>query len=183
MPPSPYVPLPVATSRQHSVLPTVVVTIVVILLLIGIAWFAKPILFPKMQSTSLSPTVNSETTQSITEFETFAATLSPGIYTLIGSGAGQAGNYSGTVTIMRRETTSNIYDLVWRITSGQAQLGVGILTDGILSVSYYEAPDGSLTDVGVVSYKVVDSSHLEGEWTSVVGGSAGFEQLSLQPQL
>ncbi|MEK7118224.1 MAG: hypothetical protein AAB869_01310 [Patescibacteria group bacterium] len=77
-----------------------------------------------------------------------SVTLNVGTYALVGKGAGQAENYAGTVTITKRGVTNNIYDLVWRITSGQAQWGVGILTDDILSVSYYEALDGSISDVG-----------------------------------
>lgn len=168
---------PNSPSNPFRVLPAIAITIVVILIIVGIAWYGKLVSFVPAQET-IPP---NQTTQ--TQNVTPSMELSVGTYALVGKGAGQAENYAGTVTITKRGTTNNIYDLVWRITSGQAQLGVGILTDDILSVSYYEAPDGSLADVGVVSYKVVDSSHLEGEWTSVVGGSAGFEQLSLQPQL
>lgn len=110
--------------------------------------------------------------------------LSEGTYALVGHGAGQSQNYAGTVKITKRINTTDVYDLVWNITSGQAQLGVGILTNDVLSVSYYETtPDGFFKDVGVVSYKVLNLIQLQGEWTSVQGGTAGFEELTLQPQL
>lgn len=115
---------------------------------------------------------------------THAAQIGLGTYALVGRGAGQSGNYAGTVKISSRESTSNVFDLQWNITTGQMQIGVGILSGDILSVSYYEDDaDGNIKDIGVVSYRVVDSSHLQGQWTSVQGGTAGVEQLTLQPQI
>lgn len=173
MPPSPQAVLP--PSSPSRALSVVAITVVVILILIGLAWYTKLISFAPGKNTSLLPVTKTETAAPVT--------FSLGTYALIGRGAGQAENYAGTVAITKRGTTSNIYDLVWHITSGQTQSGVGILTNNVLSVGYYEALDGSVADMGVVSYKITDSSHLEGEWTSVVGGRAGVEQLSLQPQL
>ena len=176
MPPNLQVTQP--TSSPSRILPAVAITVVVILIVIGFAWYAKFISFvpAQKQSAPLPP---------VTRTETAPITLGLGTYALIGRGAGQAENYAGTVSIAKRGTTNNIYDLVWRITSGQAQSGVGILTGNVLSISYYEAldPYGSVADIGVVSYKVTDASHLEGEWTSVLGGRAGIEQLTLAPQL
>lgn len=105
--------------------------------------------------------------------------LSTGTYTLTGYGASQS-SYTGTVTIKKRPETERTYDLTWSVASGQMQIGVGILSGDILSVSYYELQaDESIRDIGVVSYRVVDSSHLEGEWASVQGGAIGKEYLSL----
>ena len=107
-----------------------------------------------------------------------------GTYALVGRGAGQSGNYAGTVRISSRTSTLNVFDVTWNLTSGQIQNGVGILAHDILSVSYYETDEeGNIKDIGVVSYRVIDSSHLQGEWTSAGGGTAGVEQISLQPQI
>jgi hypothetical protein len=101
-----------------------------------------------------------------------------------GRGAGQSGNYAGTVTISSRESTSDVFDLTWNITSGQMQLGVGILVGDVLSVSYYETDaSSSIKDIGVVSYRVIDGQHLQGQWSSVQGGTAGVEELTLQPRI
>ena len=109
--------------------------------------------------------------------------LTSGTYSLVGRGAGLTTNYSGTLTIKWRENTPNIFDLVWNITSGQVQYGVGILTKDVLSVSYYQPSDNGVTDVGVGSYQLTDTTHLKGEWTSVQGGLAGIEDLTLQPSI
>lgn len=169
--------VPASLSSPSRVLPAVAVTIVVILIVIGLAWYTKLISFAPVQETTTS--IQTTQTQNVTP----SVELSVGTYALVGKGAGQAENYAGTVTITKRGTTNNIYDLVWHITSGQAQLGVGILTNDILSVSYYETSDGDVADIGVVSYKVINLIQLRGEWTSVVGGQAGIEELSLNPQV
>jgi len=170
-------------SSPSRVLPAIAITIVVILIVTGLAWYTKLISFgvptaaPSTQSNTVGAGLAPATTESM-------PILSEGTYALVGHGAGQSQNYSGTVKITKRINTNNVYDLVWNITSGQAQLGVGILTNDVLSVSYYETtPDGFFRDIGVVSYKVLNLIQLQGEWTSVTGGTAGFEELTLQPQL
>ncbi|MDO8593581.1 MAG: hypothetical protein Q7R59_01620 [bacterium] len=176
----PPIPQPiVTTSPSRSPLIPILITIVVIVVVLLVAWYAKLISLgiPIQTSTSSAGQAAVESTAASTIF------LTSGTYALVGRGAGQTANYAGTVKIVWRENTPNIFDLVWNITSGQAQYGVGILKNGILSVSYYEAPDDSVSDVGVVSYEVIDASNLKGEWTSVKGGTAGVEQLTLQTQI
>ena len=184
MPPSqPFVPPPSSQSNPSRVLPAVAITIVVVLIVVGLAWYTRLVSFavPTSTPSTQSNTVGTESIPATTESMPI---LSEGTYALVGHGAGQSANYSGTVKITKRINTNNVYDLVWNITSGQAQLGVGILTNDVLSVSYYETtPDGYFKDIGVVSYKVLNLVALQGEWTSVAGGTAGFEELTLQPQL
>lgn len=184
MPPNPQQPFVAPQSiipQNHSHSPLLpVLTIIVIVLALGVAWYAKIISFSSSPSVASAPT-----TESVPVVNSSATvTLSEGTYALVGHGAGQSANYAGTVKITKRVNTNDVYDLVWNITSGQAQLGVGILTNDVLSVSYYETTsDGFFRDIGVVSYKVLNLIQLQGEWTSVTGGTAGFEELTLQPQL
>ena len=115
------------------------------------------------------------------EVSTSLAPLREGVYALIGRNSGQkTASYTGTVTIVRRENSANIYELTWKIAGTQTQYGVGILQGGILSVGYYDYNDDTIQDAGAVGYFLLDDSHLEGEWTSVLGGDLGIEQLSWQ---
>ena len=177
----PPIPQPiVTTSPSRSSLIPVLITAVVIIVVLLVGWYTKLISF----NTSPKDTASTSIEQAVTESSVSPAkVLTSGTYALVGRAAGQTVNYAGTVKITWRENTPNIFDLVWNVTSGQIQYGVGILKNGILSVSYYEAPDDSVSDVGVVSYEVIDASNLKGEWTSVKGGTAGVEQLTLQTQI
>ncbi|MDO8664647.1 MAG: hypothetical protein Q7K44_03855 [Candidatus Liptonbacteria bacterium] len=101
--------------------------------------------------------------------------LRDGIYDLVGKNPGSAERtYKGTVEIKR---TGNIYDLVWKI-ANQTQRGVGILNNGILSVGYIDMAGGDIKDAGAVSYTAVTGELLNGQWTSVIGGTAGEETLT-----
>ncbi len=114
--------------------------------------------------------------------QTSMASLRDGVYFLSGSNADtDVPTYTGTVEIVHREGTVNIYDLTWKIEGVQQQHGVGILDGGILSVGYYEvASDDTTKDIGAVAYFIVDDTHLEGEWASVQGGSIGIERLEFK---
>lgn len=183
MPPSqPFVPPPSSQPAPSRALPIVAAVVIVVLIIIGIAWYTKLISFavPGAAPSIQSNTAGAESASAIAEPMPI---LSEGTYALVGYGAGQSQNYAGTVRIVKRMNTSNVYDIVWNITSGQAQIGVGILTNDVLSVSYYEPTTDGIKDVGVASYKVENLIKLQGEWTSVVGGTTGFEELTLQPQL
>lgn len=105
--------------------------------------------------------------------------VTPGDYSLTGRGGPQSAIYKGTVTITPRSGTKNAYDLTWRIASGQVQYGTALLQSDVLSVSYYEIlSDGTIQDVGVVSYQIVNSSTLKGQWISVQGSTVGEETLT-----
>lgn len=177
--PAPIVP---TSSQSSPAIFAVVITILLAVIAVGAAHYlgyislamqpGTPAIQEKMDATNV-PAAKPE-----------SISLKTGTFALIGRGAGQSGNYAGTVTITNRPSTKNVYDLVWSVTSGQVQMGVAILADNVLSVSYYEKlQDATIQDIGVVAYRLVDDSHLEGEWTSVQGGTAGVEQLTWQPPL
>ncbi len=72
--------------------------------------------------------------------------------------------YRGLVEIIQ---TDHTFHLRWSFPqSNEGQLGIGIVTNGVLSVSYY----GGVT-AGVVAYKIAEGQPMVGEWT--VAGSSG----------
>ena len=170
--PQPNAPTTSYQTSTRSLFVPVLITIIVVAVILGVAWRARLISFGSLnQATTIqTPATSDQTNTSSASSTPF---LASGIYSLVGRGGGQTANYSGTLTIKWRENTPDIFDLVWNITNGQVQYGVGILTKNILSVSYYQPSDDGVTDVGVGSYELVDPTHLNGEWTSVLGGLAG----------
>ncbi len=77
-------------------------------------------------------------------------------------------SYRGMVEIVRVHDT---FQLRWTFPQGtDAALGIGILTNGVLAVSYY----GGAT-AGVVVYKIAAGQPLVGEWT-VLGSDGIFTE-------
>jgi hypothetical protein len=102
-----------------------------------------------------------------------------GVYALQGNSVGASSatsQYYGNVSVRR---VGSVYFLDWQIGS-QTQVGVGLLRNGVLSVSYADTTGGQLNDSGVVAYKVTGTG-LEGEWTSFSStGAVGHERLVWQ---
>jgi hypothetical protein len=182
--------MPTQTNTQSSSL-VVVIAVVGTLLVAGIVitvaalsgWIQFP---PQRAFTSASSPTNTQTLASTAASSTEQEIIAiGGTYSLVGRSTGQSGSYSGTVTIKYRKNTADIYDLEWMLTSGQHQIGVGILNGDRLSVSYYLVDNKkNIKDIGAASYKVLSSDHLSGEWVSVAGDSTGgVEDLSLQPAI
>lgn len=83
--------------------------------------------------------------------------------------------YKGIVEIVKTEET---FQLRWTFPqSADSALGIGIVSNGVLAVSYY----GGST-AGVVVYKIDGDKKLAGEWT-VVGANGGVfkETLTRMP--
>ena len=100
------------------------------------------------------------------------AEMRMGTYKLTGAIPG--GNaYSGTVKI---EPNGENYKLHWVIgdQGQQQQMGQGILNGDVLSVAYF---DLSGQDYGVVSFKIVSDSRIEGKWASFESNVQGSETL------
>ncbi len=79
--------------------------------------------------------------------------------------------YQGEVTI---QPQGENFQVVWKIGAKQSQVGIGILYNGILSVSYTDSSSG---DWGVASFRLVSDGELEGRWTSYSGTSQKPEYL------
>lgn len=94
-----------------------------------------------------------------------------GVYSC--DGVNPAGRpYRGIVEIVR---TDNTFRLRWTFPQdADGALGIGIMSNGVLAVSYY----GGAT-AGVVVYKVEDGNKLVGEWT-VVGSEGGVYHETLK---
>ena len=102
-----------------------------------------------------------------------------GVYDLVGSapGADTGEFYRGTVFIREYNGT---YDLRWEI-GDQVQSGIGLVDNGVLSVSYMDTTGNTINDVGIVSYRITPEG-LEGIWISQFGGGAiGYEWLTWNP--
>jgi len=99
--------------------------------------------------------------------------LRTGTYLLSGGNTKWADSgYRGEVLI---EPQGENFRVIWRIGSAQSQYGVGILSNGVLSVAYC---DGSTnTNWGVASYVLVADGELQGRWTSYTGTSQKPEYL------
>jgi hypothetical protein len=100
-----------------------------------------------------------------------------GVYDLFGSNdpSGEI-HYIGRVTIVPEGTN---YRLDWKI-GRQTQVGVGILCDTVLSVSYRNTRDGA---TGVVSYYITPEGNLEGKWAPLGYSSYGTERLIFKSPL
>ena len=101
--------------------------------------------------------------------------LTPGIYQLEGKNPGSDKvNYRGEVRIVPNGSN---YELTWTIGYHQAQIGIGILQNDILSVAYYDLTGrGS----GVISYQLIAPNQLKGFWTGYGSTISGEESLSLK---
>ena len=96
-----------------------------------------------------------------------------GIY--ICDGVNAQGAYRGFVEIVRAKDT---FRVKWTFPrSGDSALGIGIVSNGVLAVSYY----GGQT-AGVVVYKLDGGTTLVGEWTVAgVNGGVFKETLTRMP--
>lgn len=97
----------------------------------------------------------------------FGWTLKTGTYELSGGNSWYGSGYTGEVVIAPQGEN---YSVIWRVGAKQAQIGIGILQDDILSVSFVDASNPSFW--GVASYRVGPWGELEGTWAS----SEGFSQ-------
>jgi hypothetical protein len=101
--------------------------------------------------------------------------LTPGIYKLEGKNPGsEKVNYRGEVEIV---SNGSNYELTWTIGSHQAQTGIGILQNDILSVAYYDLT-GKGTGVG--SYQLIAPDQMNGYWTGYGSKTFGEESLILK---
>ncbi len=102
-----------------------------------------------------------------------ARTLKTGTYTLSGGNSEwSSGGYQGEVVIAPQ---GDNYKVIWRINNRQAQVGVGILQNDILSVAFIDASNPSFW--GVVSFKLKPFGEIEGRWTSFDGTTSKPEYL------
>jgi len=98
-----------------------------------------------------------------------------GFYTVEGfmPGVSTSGepSYTGTLEISQ---TGGAYKLKWNVGLGGTEVyeGVGIYTNGVLSVGYNE---------GVISYRV-EGKELKGVWAPSSGGIFGYEYCKRQLQ-
>lgn len=102
----------------------------------------------------------------------YAWTLKTGTYELRGESRGWNG-YKGEVIIAPH---GDVYTVVWLIGSKQAQIGVGILKNDILSVAFSDLTQNAFW--GVASYKVGPWGDLEGTWVDYTGSSQKSEYLA-----
>jgi len=83
--------------------------------------------------------------------------------------------YRGFVEIVRNE---DAFELKWTFPrSTENALGVGIVSNGVLAVSYYGGPQS-----GVVVYKIDGDRKMVGEWTVAGGGGVFRETLTRMPE-
>jgi hypothetical protein len=181
MPPSQQPMTPSVDSHTDAVF-AVIVTVFLALAGLGLAWylgFISIVGIPELRNADVAVEGTALEVPVISTASTTPA-LREGIYTL--EGKNDVGSYTGTVSITKRLGSQDVYDLVWTIGSGgQSQRGVGIFTNGVLSVGYYEAVDGYVAEAGAIAYSVIDASHLEGTWVSAqLGGTVGSEKLTLR---
>lgn len=91
-----------------------------------------------------------------------------GVYSC--DGVNPAGRpYRGIVEIVKMDNT---FHLRWTFPQeGDAALGIGIISNGVLAVSYYGG-----TTAGVVVYRIEDGNKLVGDWTIVGADGAVFHE-------
>ncbi|MES2273594.1 MAG: hypothetical protein V4487_05345 [Chlamydiota bacterium] len=105
-------------------------------------------------------------------YSPYSYLLRSGTYQLSGGNTKwNGGAYQGEVVI---QPQGENYSVVWFIGSSQAQIGVGILENDILSVAFQDLSNAT---VGVVSFRIVADGELEGKWTSLDGYSQKPEYL------
>lgn len=98
--------------------------------------------------------------------------LKPGRYELRGgNSASNTPTYRGTVFIKPQGTN---YNITWKIGKSQSQQGIGILQGNILSVAFL---DQTSDQFGVVSFRQISDSQLEGRWTTFNSDSYAKEFL------
>lgn len=102
----------------------------------------------------------------------YAWILRTGTYDLSGGNNTGGTGYHGEVIIAPQ---GDNYKVTWLIGSKQAQVGVGVLHNDILSVAYVDAGNPSLW--GVASYRVGPWGELEGRWTAFDGVASKPEYL------
>lgn len=103
-----------------------------------------------------------------------AWTLRTGTYQLSGGNSNWSGNsYQGEVIIAPQ---GDNYSVTWVINGNQAQVGIGILQDDVLSVAFTDLSRSNFW--GVASYRVRPFGDLEGKWTSFDGTVQKPEHLS-----
>jgi hypothetical protein len=105
--------------------------------------------------------------------------ISLGVYKLSGTNPDGIRKYDGKIVIEREGTN---YRVTWFIgrTHSQAQTGIGILTNDVLSIGYMDA---SGKDFGVVSLKVVSNKLLKGKWSSLFSrGNYGEETFDFETE-
>jgi hypothetical protein len=85
--------------------------------------------------------------------------------------------YAGDVRI---HSLGGAQAVLWKLQSGEAYKGLGLVVDGVLGVAY----GGAETNFGVVVYRI-DGGKLDGSWTSpqLAKGPAGREVLEGSPDL
>jgi hypothetical protein len=103
---------------------------------------------------------------------TFLVSAKPafsGTYGVTGSNPG-VGSYKGTLTIVPR---GDVFDVHWTV-SGVQYVGVGVVVNETLAVTYSGATDRSWS--GVMAYRQRADGALEGRWTLLGGkGRVGTE--------
>ena len=104
----------------------------------------------------------------------YAWTLKTGTYDLSGgNNTWGGGGYLGEVVIAPQ---GDNYSIIWRIGTKQAQVGIGILQDDVLSVAFTDLSNNTFW--GVASYRVRPFGDLEGRWSSYDGQTHKSENLT-----
>jgi hypothetical protein len=105
--------------------------------------------------------------------------LQTGLYKLKGSNPGGEKDYIGQIVIQKEGSN---YRVTWLIgpKKNQAQTGIGILENGVLSIGYMDA---SGADFGVVSMNVIQKGLLRGHWASIFSrGTQGKEEFQFESE-
>ena len=89
-----------------------------------------------------------------------------GRYSLSGVNPGGSGTYRGNVTVT---PLGEAYEVTWRIGNSRYN-GVGVFSDGVLSIAYYGS---NLT--GVAVYREQSDGSWRGEWAVLGSGRLGKE--------
>lgn len=99
--------------------------------------------------------------------------LKTGTYALSGGNSSWGGGtYQGEVVIAPQGEN---YSVIWRIGNRQAQIGIGILQDDVLSVAFTDVSNPAFW--GVASFHVKAFGEIEGRWTGYDGTSTKPEYL------
>ena len=115
-------------------------------------------------------------------FVSVAAAKEPimlGVYKLKGTNPDGLKKYEGQINIQKEGPN---YRVTWFIgpTRSQAQVGIGILENEVLSIGYMDA---SGKDFGVVSLRLLKGNVLKGRWASMLSrGSHGEEEFTFEAE-